>query len=124
MTIISPERIAQIAARRDELQALTAIVELPSSRHPGLEPGSHFFGAGQGSGTPGQAQGDGMRGGDDTFPPKRIAQIVARQCQILPGTGRWQREALTEGGCLGSCALWPAPSTVLWTVPLPVPGRI
>ena len=39
MTIISPERIAQIAARRDELQALTAIVELPSSRHPGLEPG-------------------------------------------------------------------------------------
>jgi hypothetical protein len=36
--------------------------------------------------------------------------------QILPGTGRWQRAALTEG----------APSTpaLRAAVPLPVPGRI
>ncbi len=32
----------------------------PSFRHPGLEPGSRFFGVGQGSGTPGQARGDGL----------------------------------------------------------------
>ena len=56
--------------------------------------------------------------------PEHIAPIVARRRLILPGTGRWQREGLTEGGCLGSCASWPAPSTVLWTVPLPVPGRV
>ncbi|OYX38215.1 MULTISPECIES: hypothetical protein [unclassified Sphingomonas] len=60
MTTISSERIAQIAARRDELQALMATNELPFFRHPGLEPGSRFFGAGQGSGTPGQARGDGL----------------------------------------------------------------
>ena len=63
MTIISPERIAQIAARRDVLQALMATGQLPSSRHPGLEPVSRFFGAGQGSGTPGRARGDDMRWG-------------------------------------------------------------
>ena len=32
MTTISPERIAQIAARRDELQALMATGDLPSDR--------------------------------------------------------------------------------------------
>ena len=56
--------------------------------------------------------------------PELIALIVARRRQILPGTGRWQREALTEGGCLKGCTQWPAPSTVLRPVPLPVPGRI
>jgi cyclopropane-fatty-acyl-phospholipid synthase len=30
-----------------------------STRHPGLEPGSRFFGTGQGSGTPAQGRGDG-----------------------------------------------------------------
>ena len=39
---------------------------------------------------------------------------------ILPGTGRWQRNALTEG------VLHPeaTPSTMLRMVHLPVPGRI
>ena len=39
---------------------------------------------------------------------------------ILPGTGRWQREALTEG----PGAINYDPSTILRMVPLPVPGRI
>ena len=43
---------------------------------------------------------------------------------ILPGTGRWQREALTEGAILAAHRLWRAPSTILRMVPLPVPGRI
>ena len=47
--------------------------------------------------------------------------------KILPGTGRWQREALTEGAHLSVAivlyGLW-APSTMLRMVPLPVPGRI
>jgi hypothetical protein len=39
--------------------------------------------------------------------------------QILPGTGRWQpRQRLTEGS-FGRTG----PSTVLGTVPLPVPGK-
>jgi hypothetical protein len=45
--------------------------------------------------------------------------------KILPGTGRWQREALTEGAHRGGGArLWD-PSTVRLRrpVPLPVPGR-
>jgi hypothetical protein len=37
---------------------------------------------------------------------------------ILPGTGRWQREALTEGPNSRSSA--PPPASL---VPLPVPGR-
>ena len=44
--------------------------------------------------------------------------------QILPGTGRWQREALTEGALHQRRPLPPAPSTMLRMVPLPVPGRI
>ena len=48
--------------------------------------------------------------------------------QILPGTGRWQCAALTEGGLLVAQhiaqPLWHAPSTPLRAVPLPVPGRI
>jgi hypothetical protein len=44
--------------------------------------------------------------------------------QILPGTGRWQREALTEGALLRALRLLHAPSTMLRMVPLPVPGRI
>ncbi len=44
--------------------------------------------------------------------------------QILPGTGRWQCAALTEGGFHVAQHLRPAPSTPLWAVPLPVPGRI
>jgi hypothetical protein len=48
--------------------------------------------------------------------------------KILPGTGRWHCEAMTEGSqsflkrkSIGHC---PDPSTILWMVPLPVPGRI
>ena len=46
--------------------------------------------------------------------------------QILPGTGRWQREALTEGARLSRLARLPAPSTKKRRdlVPLPGPGRI
>ncbi len=40
-------------------------------RHPGLEPGSRFFGAGQGSETPGQARGDGLGLGRMTKPIPR-----------------------------------------------------
>jgi hypothetical protein len=45
--------------------------------------------------------------------------------QILPGTGRWQRVALTKGGFLAAQRLWKAPSTtsLRLAVPLPVPGR-
>ena len=45
---------------------------------------------------------------------------------ILPGTGRWQREALTEGALPLAQRLRRAPSTMPLrvTVPLPVPGRI
>jgi hypothetical protein len=43
---------------------------------------------------------------------------------ILPGTGRWQREALTEGALSEVQHLRHAPSTSLRLVPLPVPGRI
>ena len=43
---------------------------------------------------------------------------------ILPGTGRWQREALTEGALPEAQRLRYAPSTSLRLVPLPVPGRI
>ncbi|GEM_PF-1292721 len=43
---------------------------------------------------------------------------------ILPVTGRWQAEDLTEGGFRTGFA-WPqTPSTMLRMVPLPVPGRI
>jgi hypothetical protein len=42
---------------------------------------------------------------------------------ILPGTGRWQGEALTEGGLLIGHTFRHAPSTMLRMVPLPVPGR-
>jgi len=41
--------------------------------------------------------------------------------KILSGTGRW-REA-PEGGRLLGCRLWPAPSTSLRLVPLPVNGE-
>ena len=36
------------------------ILAISHARHPGLEPGSRFFGAGQGSWTPSQARGDGL----------------------------------------------------------------
>jgi hypothetical protein len=42
---------------------------------------------------------------------------------ILPGTGRWQAEGLTEG-LAGLLQLSASPSTSLWPVPPPVPGRI
>ncbi|NIJ07111.1 hypothetical protein FHS31_000693 [Sphingomonas vulcanisoli] len=45
-------------------------------------------------------------------------------CKILPGTGRWQAAGLTEGALDERSALPHAPSTMLRTVPLPVPGRI
>jgi hypothetical protein len=44
--------------------------------------------------------------------------------QILLGTGRWQCEALTEGGLDVAQRLPTASSTGLRPVPLPVPGRI
>ncbi len=43
---------------------------------------------------------------------------------ILPGTGRWQAKGLTEGACSKGHPVWKPPSTVLRTVPLPMPGRI
>ena len=58
-------------------------------RHPGLEPGARFFGAGQGSGTPGQARGDGLGLGALTKPfsrhsregrnPASAVSLVARE---------------------------------------------
>jgi hypothetical protein len=45
--------------------------------------------------------------------------------QILPGTGRWQRAALTEGVRLTRLARLRTPSTKSRgdLVPLPIPGR-
>ncbi len=44
---------------------------------------------------------------------------------ILPGKGRWQRVALTEGNRPTHRSSYPRiPSTILRMVPLPVPGRI
>jgi hypothetical protein len=44
---------------------------------------------------------------------------------ILPGTGRWQPPGLTEGVRVPERRrVGRVPSTVLRTVPLPVPGRI
>ncbi|NIJ19777.1 hypothetical protein FHS95_001446 [Sphingomonas naasensis] len=43
--------------------------------------------------------------------------------KFLPGTGRWQRAALTEGGRHKRFPVRHAPSTMLRMVPLPVPGR-
>lgn len=43
---------------------------------------------------------------------------------ILPGTGRWQHGALTEGGFHKLHRLPNTPSPTLRMVPLPVPGRI
>jgi hypothetical protein len=42
---------------------------------------------------------------------------------MLPGTGRWQREALTEGIFRPAPRVRRIPSTILRMVPLPVPGR-
>jgi hypothetical protein len=48
-----------------------------------------------------------------------------RKPSILPGTGRWQPAGLTEGAVvLKPRRVRRTPSTVLRTVPLPVPGRI
>jgi len=44
--------------------------------------------------------------------------------EFLPGTGRWQRAALTEGAGHATQRLRPPPSTMLRMVLLPVPGRI
>ncbi len=47
------------------------------------------------------------------------------RASILPGTGRWQRAALTEGTRTSHRrAMRRVPSTMLRMVPLPVPGRI
>jgi hypothetical protein len=44
---------------------------------------------------------------------------------ILPVPGRWQRDALAEGGFVPTRRrVRRAPSTTLRAVPLPVPGRI
>ena len=50
--------------------------------------------------------------------------MIHSTAMILPDTGRWQREALTEGARLMAHRLPHAPSTSLRLVPLPVPGRI
>jgi hypothetical protein len=44
---------------------------------------------------------------------------------ILPGTGRWQCGALTEGAAVEDCRWRGSPSTpeLRSAVPLPVPGR-
>src|SRR5436190_5558975 len=42
-----------------------------------------------------------------------------RDQMILPGTGRWRAEGVTEG----LRRRWGSPSTMLRMVPLPVPGR-
>jgi hypothetical protein len=42
---------------------------------------------------------------------------------ILPGTGRWHAEGLTEGAPHLRAPHRRAPSTSLRLVPLPVPGR-
>jgi hypothetical protein len=41
---------------------------------------------------------------------------MALALKILPGTGRWQHEVLTEGA--------PSTTPLRAAVPLPVPGRI
>ena len=52
------------------------------------------------------------------------------RAQILPGTGRWQAPKAADGGAESSPIrlleklMCRDPSTVLRTVPLPVPGRI
>src|SRR5438067_171651 len=56
--------------------------------------------------------------GVNTDPVSRI-EVKTGLKLILPGTGRWQAEGLTEG--VG--ALHDAPSTMFRMVPLPVPGR-
>ena len=49
---------------------------------------------------------------------------MGRLAKILPGTGRWRAEGVTEGAHGGALQqLW-APSTMFRMVPLPVPGRI
>ncbi len=49
---------------------------------------------------------------------------MAASYSILPDTGRWQREALTEGAFHRTQRSPHSPSTMLCMVPLPVPGRI
>ena len=54
-----------------------------------------------------------------------VRMLRATTMQLLPGTGRWQPERLTEGSHIPVPAQtykW-APSTTLRAVPLPVPGR-
>jgi hypothetical protein len=50
---------------------------------------------------------------------------MSEHSKILPGTGRWQRETLTEGTRPAQRrSVSPIPSTILRMVPLPLPGRI
>ena len=46
----------------------------------------------------------------------------SRVASLLPGTGRWQLEELSEGATVMAVRPW-APSTMLRMVPLPEPGR-
>ena len=43
--------------------------------------------------------------------------------RLLPGTRRWQREALTEGIYVAAQRVRRVPTTILRMVPLPVPGE-
>jgi len=67
--------------------------------------GCRAVGRSQGSGADPQGSGSGVR-----------------VLEVLPGTGRWRREALTEGSAPRLSA--PPPSNLRSMVPLPVPGRI
>jgi len=48
---------------------------------------------------------------------------VSGSAKILPGTGRWQPEGLTEGGARLALQWAPSTTSLRAAVPLPVPGR-
>ena len=45
------------------------------------------------------------------------------ELEILPGKGRGTMRSMVEGVLLQRCAVWPAPSTSLRLVPLPMNGE-
>ena len=50
--------------------------------------------------------------------------MVAAALNILPHRGRGTARSAVEGSLHEGLRKWPAPSTILRMVPLPVPGRI